>query len=247
MNIIAVWGANGTGKSTVALAIAHQFTRKNKNVVLLSADRVSPMFSTYLPYTKFDRDMSLGAFLTNDITMERIADKIHAHPKNKNLAFMCMGERDSYQRYKGNWTISKLNSLVELLSEMTDIIVLDLTSNFMADNFTLWGLEKADKVISVSNPDNRSLAFFETYKILIDNEIRFDTTKHIPVLNRCVENEPYKKFMEEYNYEYYLPDSFEIKNNFNCSYGNIFKGNDKNTKTFHKTIKNIVRKELSFE
>ena len=247
MNTIAVWGAPGSGKSVVALAIAHQLTKQKKNVTVISADRVTPMLSTYLPLVKLDRDNSLKVFLNQDITKDNLRNKLHGHPKNQYLAFMALGEKDSYQSFKGNWSVTKLHQLLELLSDSTDVVVLDLTSIFMADNFTLWGLEKADKVISVANPDNRNTEFFRSYKPLLDNERKFDTTKHIGVLNNCYEYSPYERYMEENQYTYWLPHSYDVYCNYVSAQPEIFRGDDKRTKIFRKTIKLMVRKELSFE
>ena len=50
--------------------------------------------------------------------------------------------------------------------------------------------------------------------------------------------------MIENEIDYWLPHTYEIYNNYNCGLAHIFKGQEKNTNMFEKTIAKIIKKEL---
>lgn len=242
MKMIAVWGASGSGKSTVSLAIAHYITNEmKKNTILISADRTSPMFSTFLPTKEFKREYSLGAFLDGSINKENLKYKIHRHEKNKYLAFMSMGEEDSFQRYTNNWSINKIKSMTELLSEYADYIVLDITSNFIVDNFSLFALEYSDVVIDVYNADNKSTSFFETYGSILQQDGRFLKVKHIKLLNNYFEYSGHINYMADFNIKYAMANCQQIYERYISGSENILSGITKKSIECKIVIQNILK------
>ena len=49
MYLISSWGSSGSGKTTVALALASAFAKRNADVLLLSAEMRTPLLPVLLP------------------------------------------------------------------------------------------------------------------------------------------------------------------------------------------------------
>lgn len=242
MKIIAVWGVPGGGKSLVSLAIAHYITNEmKKNTILISADRTSPMFSTFLPTKEYSKNNSLGVFLDNSITKENLTGKIHRQEKNKFLAFMSMGDGDSFQRYTNSWPVNKLKEMMYLLSEYADYLILDLTSNFIVDNFSLFGIEYADLIVDVFTADNKSTSFFNTYKTLLYQDSRYSKQKHIKLLNNYYEYSGYREYMKDFEIEYGIPNCRQLYEGFITASDNMLAGKSKMMSEIKEVIKNILK------
>ena len=52
MYLISSWGSSGSGKTTVALALASAFAKRNADVLLLSAEMRTPLLPVLLPSMK---------------------------------------------------------------------------------------------------------------------------------------------------------------------------------------------------
>lgn len=241
---IAVWGSVGAGKSIFALSLAHCLSHQKKNVIVVSADRTSPMFSSFLPYLEFGIENSLGKLLSTEVNAENLKKKLHTNKNNQFVAFLSLGTFDSFQKYKENWDVNKIDSLMYILEDFADYIIFDTTSNFITDNFSLYALQNSEKVFSIYNCENKSTDFFITYQTLLENDNRFDTQGYISVLNNFFEYSPYQQYAKDYKIKYQLPHSQDIYSNFLSGSGNILSVSEKQSIFYKREIEQIVKENL---
>ena len=96
MNLIAVWGSSGAGKTTTALALASVLAQQKRDVLLLSADTRTPMLPVLLPLrSDLDARNSIGPLLSADkVTESMLKDRLLEHPRSRHIYFagLCSGE-----------------------------------------------------------------------------------------------------------------------------------------------------------
>ena len=194
--MIAIWGSNGGGKSTVCLALASALARLSKNVVIVSPDIKTPALPLFLPReTKLNINNSLSSLLTLDtINYDSLRSKIHIHPQSDNIGFMGMtsGENPiTTQVFKRE----KIIDFLRILDDAPfDFILFDCESNAFYDTLSLLALEISDNVIRVLTPDVKAIEFEKSQSLWMKNSDNFDISKHIKVLNMIHETSDNKAF-----------------------------------------------------
>ncbi|MEG0179979.1 MAG: hypothetical protein RR654_10545, partial [Oscillospiraceae bacterium] len=200
--VISVWGSVGCGKSVVSIALAHELNTEKANVIVISFDKTSPMFSSYLPFQEFDvANNSIGTLLLSEINKINLKGKLNYNERNSRTAFMSLGITETYQKYPDKWITARLERLVTILDDFADYIILDLTSNFLIDNATFWSLANSDTVIELISPDNKGLSFIDSYFPLLVKDSRFQTDKFIKAISNAYLYSPYEQIMKERSIE----------------------------------------------
>lgn len=241
---ISVWGSSGSGKGVFSLALAHELSHQKKNVVIISADRTSPMFSSFLPHMNFENENSLGKLLSSEVNTENLKRKLHTNKNNKYVAFLSLGTFDSFQKYKENWDTKKIDSLMYILNNFADYVIFDTNSNFITDNFSLYALQNSEKVFTIYNCENKSTDFYITYQTLLENDKRYDTENYISVLNNYFEYSPYEKYSKDFGMQYKLPHAMDVYMNYLGGEGNILSVSEKQSIFFKREIEKIVKENL---
>lgn len=241
---IAVWGSSGAGKSVFSISLAHCLSQQKKNVIIISADRASPMLSSFLPCVEFDAENSLGKLLSTEVNTENLKKKLQTNKSNKYVAFLSLGVFDSFQKYKENWDVKKIESLMYILESFTDYIVFDTTSNFITDNFSLYALQNSDKVFAIYNCENKCTDFYATYQTLLENDSRFKVQDYITVLNNYFEYSPYEQYAKDFEMRYLLPHAQDVYANFLSGEGNVLNVNEKQSIFYKREIEKIVKENF---
>lgn len=206
--VIAVWGNAGAGKSMLSCALANQLTRKNHSAIVISTDKLTPMFASYLPLLADKQEYSLGRFLTGQTSVSALRGKIQVHPNNSNLGFMSLGAFDNSLIFQGNWRMEAIGQLTDIVlqNQLADYCIFDCGCDLFADNATLFALENAQAVIRVSSPDNRSISFYEAQAPIMRGG-NFLCDQHISVLNNAYANSPVEQMRKDWNFEFVFPHS----------------------------------------
>lgn len=63
VQVLAVWGSPGCGKTTVSVRLAKYLADHNRNVVLLLCDMTAPMLPCICPSAELECERSLGSIL----------------------------------------------------------------------------------------------------------------------------------------------------------------------------------------
>ena len=243
--MVAVWGSNGGGKSTVSLALASAISKLGKNVVVVNADLKTPSLAMFLPKAELSVNNSLGTLLNSDVVnYDSLRSKIHIHPQSKHIGFIGLvsGENPiSTQTFKRE----KIIDLLRVLDEAPfDVILFDCDSNTFFDTTTLFALEISDHVLEVLTPDVKGLEFEKSAMSWMRNSDNFAVSQYIKVLNMLHDTSPVDVFAGiSGNVAYTLPFSDEVYNRFSA--GELITNcTNKKSQQFECTIDEIVREIL---
>lgn len=236
--IISVWGSSGSGKSLVAVALAHLFNQKKKSAIVVSSDRTTPMFSCYLPFNKFDEKNSLGVLLNSGIDASSLKNKLHCNDKAKDTAFLSFGTGESSQLYPMIHS-GKLESLIMLLSEYADYIICDLSSNFITEKSSMSILNYCDVTLQLLTADNMGVAFLDTYFPLIEKQE--ENKLQLTAISNYFTYSPKDIIAKERNIKYVLPHSKELYLSFLS--GNLLtSASDSEARVFFNNLEEIVER-----
>lgn len=164
--IVAVWGRDGTGKSTVADGLASLLSRKGLTAVV-DTDLTQPTLPIRMPGVEIPREGSLGKAVSGTGTSD-INRYLHQHPKRKALFVAGLAHGDEYLSYELGLDASETaESLIENCKGIADHIVLDCSGQ-RTDPFVPYSLSKADAVIVPLTPDIQGVCWWLSVKPFLD-------------------------------------------------------------------------------
>lgn len=163
--VIAVWGRDGIGKSSLCDELGKLFAEKGVTVIV-DTDLTQPTLPVRLNGTKIDSNASLGKAIgmgTSDAALY-----LHQHPKQKTLFYAGLTDQDEYMSYElGLEADNAAQDFVERCTELSDSVILDLSGQ-RSDSFLPAALIHADKVVTLFKPDVQGICWFKSIKPLID-------------------------------------------------------------------------------
>jgi len=161
--VIAVWGRDGIGKSTLCDTLGKLFTKKGVTVII-DTDLTQPTLPMRLNGVKVGADASLGKAI--GIGAMDAAPYLHQHPKQKTLFYAGLTDEDEYLSYElGLEADNAAQDFVERCVELADTVILDLSGQ-RSDPFLPGALINADKVIALFTPDVQGICWFNSVKPL---------------------------------------------------------------------------------
>lgn len=164
--LIAIWGRDGTGKSTLADAMGLLFAKRGVTVII-DTDLTQPALPQRINGKRYDADTSLGKAISG-IGNENVARCLHQHPKHKALFYAGLTDRDEYLSYElGLDADNAARGLIEQCAELADTIILDLSGQ-RTDPFVPGALIHADKIIVPITPDVSGVCWFNAVKSFLE-------------------------------------------------------------------------------
>lgn len=165
--IIAIWGRDGTGKSTLSNALGTLLAKRGITIVI-DTDLTQPTLPIRINGRHFDGDSSLGRAIsgigTNDVT-----PYLHQHPKQESLFFVGLTDRDEFLSYEfGLETDNVAQNFIERCAELGDWVILDISGQ-RTDPFLPGALIHAHKVIIPVTPDVQGVCWVNAVKPLLEN------------------------------------------------------------------------------
>jgi len=161
--VIAVWGRDGIGKSTLCDMLGKLFAKKGVTVII-DTDLTQPTLPMRLNGVKVGADASLGKAI--GIGAMDAAPHLHQHPKQKTLFYAGLTDEDEYLSYElGLEADNAAQDFVERCVELADTVILDLSGQ-RSDPFLPGALINADKVIALFTPDVQGICWFNSVKPL---------------------------------------------------------------------------------
>lgn len=163
--VVAVWGRDGIGKSTLCDTLGKLFAKKGVTVII-DTDLTQPTLPVRLNGVKVDADASLGKAI--GIGAMDAAPYLHQHPKIKTLFNAGLTDKDEYLSYElGLEADNSAQDFVERCGELADTVILDLSGQ-RSDPFLPGALIHADKLITLFTPNVQGICWFKSVKPLID-------------------------------------------------------------------------------
>lgn len=162
--VIAVWGRDGIGKSTLCDMLGNLFAMKDVTVII-DTDLTQPTLPVRLNGVKVDANASLGKAI--GIGTMDAAQYLHQHPKMKTLFYAGLTDYDEYLSYElGLEADHTAQDFVERCAELADTVILDLSGQ-RSDPFLPGAIIHADKVIALFTPNVQGVCWFKSVEELI--------------------------------------------------------------------------------
>jgi MinD-like ATPase involved in chromosome partitioning or flagellar assembly len=192
VKMIAAWGSSGSGKTTVALALAAALAKLKQNIIIISGDLSTPAMPVFIPTEQnLTAKHSLGALLTADkISFDTLKDKIHIHPNSDHIGFMGLVSGETPILYK-SFERAKIIELLHILHNSEfNYIIFDCISNPVNDQLTLLAMEMSDFTLRIITPDVKGLEFEKSQLMWLQNAANFRVNKQIKICNQIHEFSP---------------------------------------------------------
>ena len=164
--LIAVWGRDGIGKSTLCDALGMLFAKQGITVII-DTDLTQPTLPVRLNGSKFEAERSLGRAVSG-IGANDASRYLHQHTNQKSLFYAGLIDMDEYLSYEiGLEADNAAQDFVDQCLELADMVILDLSGQ-RTDPFVPGALSNADKIITMFTPHVEGLCWFKSVEHLLE-------------------------------------------------------------------------------
>lgn len=193
--MLAVAGSPGSGKTTISVKLAVEIAKKRKNVVTVFADPFVPVMPYILPVGA-GHEVSLGELLTApSLTQNKILKACVTIPDSEYISLLGYSMGESLMSYPKVTRERAVDFLVNL-RHLADYVILDCTSIFEADIFSILALEMADQVLKMGTSNLRGISYFRSHAGMLDNQK--DTGKHLSAIGCFKTGQEWEAVSEQY-------------------------------------------------
>jgi MinD-like ATPase involved in chromosome partitioning or flagellar assembly len=181
--IVAVWGRDGCGKSTIADALANKLAQGDDLAAVIDSDLTMPTVHIRKPIRDVkeeDRFGSIGRAIAG-VGMLEARSYLHQHYRNQGLFVAGLTAKDDFLSYElGLSSKDMAERFVTSCSEVVEHIVLDLSGQ-RTDPFLPVALAKADAFIVVLTPEPQSIWWWWSVVQFLSTTVGME--KVIPIMN----------------------------------------------------------------
>lgn len=164
--LIAIWGRDGTGKSTLSDALGGQLAKRSVTAIL-DTDLTQPTLPQRVNGKRLSDDTSLGKAISDGITGD-ISHYLHRHPRREGLFYAGLTDMDEYMTYEiGLEAKDAAQDFISQCAGLADTVILDLSGQ-RTDPFIPCALSRAEKVIVLITPDVQGICWFNAVKPLLE-------------------------------------------------------------------------------
>ena len=163
---IAIWGRDGTGKSTLADALGMLFIKQGVTAII-DTDLTQPSLPARVNGRKLSADASLGKAISGMGT-DDAAKYLHQSSQNKRLFHAGLTDHDEYLSFElGLDATDAAKDFVHRCAALTDTVILDLSGQ-RSDPFLPAALSGADTLIILITPDVQGVCWFNAVKPFLE-------------------------------------------------------------------------------
>jgi len=214
VKMIAVWGSDGSGKTTLCSALAAQLAALGKNSVILSTDSSTPALPVFLPNQYITSDGSLGELLSHPISgTGALRGYIHIHPSSERIGIMGMASGETPIAYRA-FKRDMMMSLLRVLNDSPfDYVIFDCQSNPVYDSLTQLALSTSEYPIRMLTPDVRGVEFEKSQKGWLRGIPGMRVDEHIRIFSPVLRISPLEQAVSVTGKgDYILPFSEDVYN-----------------------------------
>ena len=164
--LISVYGPDGSGKTTLAYALANELASGDTQVLLVHTDFSRPVLPERIP--ELQDALSLGQLL---LTGDRynMEDSFVPYPKNSNVFVTGILHNENFSSYPASaCLLEAAKKYFETVSAVFDFVIVDSTDD-VSDNLALAGLAQAGAVVELVPPNIQGVLFSEAYGMIFDS------------------------------------------------------------------------------
>mgnify|MGYP001026380749 CR=1 FL=1 len=170
VQMLAVWGSPGSGKTTVSVRLAKYLADRKRNVVLLLCDMTAPMLPCICPPHELECERSLGSILAAaHITDMLIKQNCVTHKKLSHLTMIGMLKGENVFTYPP-YTQELAAELIDHLRDIAPYIIIDCGSHIAHDILSAVSLLEADSVLRLVNCDLKSISYLSSQLPLLKDQ-----------------------------------------------------------------------------
>lgn len=240
VQVLAVWGSTGSGKTTVATKLAKHLADKKKNVALLLCDMTTPMLPCVVPPSDIEEEHSLGSILAaTHVTDNLIKQHCIMLKKQSYLTIIGMLKGENVFTYPAYGQM-QATELVEHLRNIAPYIIIDCGSTIATDVLSAVSLMEADSVLRLVNCDLKSISYLSSQLPLLVEQ-KWDADKQYKVASNVWHFEADENIKQVLGgVTFTIPHSAEVAGQFLS--GDLFKDLGlKDSRSFRKEIEKISR------
>lgn len=165
--MIAIWGKDGTGKSTLAETLGLFFTRKKGLALVVDSDTAQPTLTGRIPIEQHKRNGSIGQMLASP-SVSDMTSTFHQYRQHEGLFFAGTTCEDNYLSYESGFEQSENASeyLLQCKAQM-DTIIIDCSSQ-KDDPFVPVSLLQADRILLLFSPTAEGVAWVLSVQPLLE-------------------------------------------------------------------------------
>jgi MinD-like ATPase involved in chromosome partitioning or flagellar assembly len=179
--IIAIYGAPGSGKTTIACNLAYALSKKMTTGVLQTNIYYASIQHFFGMEIKKSKDLSTALL---GYGKEDLSKCFTPHPQNNNLYILspsntydCLALADDKNGLDGE---TAKNIILEL-KDMFDYLIVDCTPD-INDALAIYSLINSEKIVNIIKPNIQGMAFATSYQSLF-TALEFSDKKIIHVIN----------------------------------------------------------------
>lgn len=180
VQVLAVWGSPGSGKTAVSVKLAKYLVDKRRDVVLLLCDMTAPMLPCICPPSDLECEKSLGSILAaTHITDSLIKQNCITHKKMNHILLLGMLKGENVFTYPP-YGAELATELIGHLRNIAPYVVIDCGSTIATDILSAVALMEADSVLRLVNCDLKSVSYLSSQLPLLKDN-KWDTDKQYKV------------------------------------------------------------------
>jgi cellulose biosynthesis protein BcsQ len=212
VQVLAVWGSPGSGKTTVSVRLAKYLADRKRNVVLLLCDMTTPMLPCICPPHELECERSLGSILAaTHITDTLIKQNCITHKKMSYLTMIGMLKGENVFTYPP-YTQELAAELIDHLRDIAPYIIIDCGSHIAHDILSAVSLLEADTVLRLVNCDLKSVSYLSSQLPLLKDR-KWDADKQYKVVSNIKPNQAGEHIEQVLGtVAFKLPHSDELEN-----------------------------------
>lgn len=240
IQMLAVWGSPGSGKTTTAVKLAARLAMQKRDVALLLCDMNTPMLPCICPSDNLEEEHSLGSILAaTHVSESLVRYNCITHKRFKHLTILGMRKGENEYTYPP-YERQQAEELLKCLRNIAPYIIIDCGSHIANDILSAIALMESDTVLRLVNCDLKSISYLSSQLPLL-KESKWDAEKQYKIASNVSPNEA-SGHMEQVlgNTAFQIPHSGEVA--AQALEGNLFKELAlKDSREYRKTIESITK------